>query len=1707
MKKFILFVFLFNFSISIFSQTIIHSADFESGVDGWTQDSGDSLDWTRDAGGTPSSSTGPSDAYSGSFYMYTEASGGNDNKTANFESPSFDLTGVFNPEFSFYYNMYGRNMGSLYVDISTDGGVTYPTNLWQKSDDLGVAWYQETINLSAYIGQIVKIRFRGVTGDSYRSDMAIDNITLSVSNIGPEINVLGNGVSITSGDITPSPIDNTNFGVANVGAPTSTTFTIQNLGSSSLNLLGTPIVSISGAPEFTIETQPSTSTIVSGGSDVTFVVKFTPVILGNVTAVITINNDDSNESSYTFKIQGSVEQNFFDSDGDGVFDNVDVDDDNDGVLDAVEELACRSSLVSGVTNYKFLNETFGTGERTTINTTYDATTTYCYEDGIDGSICSSDVGYSMNDGEYTVGSSAQIASWAASQWWLGGDHTGNTDGRMALFNADYVPGVFYTATINGALPNIPITYSFWVLNLIRTDGTSGQLKPDIRVEFRGLDGNVLTNINTGLPAIITTGDIPESNTGDSASWYQFTADLILDTDEFHVYFINNQVGGMGNDLALDDIIISQTLCDTDSDGVGDIFDLDSDNDGIPDVVECGLGNLSGGTAKISSTIGWVDANGNGMHDSAESNTVIDSDGDGVPNYLDLDSDNDGIFDVDESGAGNSGNTIFKNEDGDIDGDGVGDGLDTDNFRETDVNSDGIIEYFTDGILDVYDYFNGASFTGSYGNINQGLTGAGWKDYLKDTDSDGIPDYIDTTSDGVSFDISNTLYAGLDANNDGVIDNPIESDGDGLLDAFDTDNLVFGSPRNLTKKFQLYFDGRNDYVAEPAVIDGWAEASMMGWIKMDPASSGNQVIFGQNEFYVQLNSNKSITTYANGKTLSSGTSLNIDQWVHLAAIYSSANSSFKLFINGIEVSSTSVSGALPVGLSSLTIGRRSDTDSDYYHGYIDEVRVFDKAISINELHKMIYQEIQNNGGVVRGSVIPRNITNYVDSSTITPLDWTSLKRYYRLDTYKGDVIDDLTTAAIDSLTGAKMYNIKIIKTQTAPLPFVTQQSGSLPVAVSSASKGWNGNDVITYDWSIVKVNHSNVTYNNKQQHLGLFVNQFDASANPIEFSIQNDSELNVSWYLKLDGFIDLEGESQLVQGDDSILDENSGGFIERDQQGTASSFNYNYWTSSVGPITPVGSSNGVASTNANFTISNVLFDGTDDLNPKAINFQPSHSSADSGINNPIIVSSYWLYKFNGTSDDYYSWASINENSSILPGEGFTMKGTSGTEAITTNQNYVFKGKPNNGEIKLPIIYGNDRLVGNPYASAIDANKFILDNISDSGGNASSNVFNGALYFWDHFAGKTHNLGEYVGGYSTRNLIGGVKAISNDIRVNANGAGGSKIPGQFIPVNQGFFVYSILDASLTGITAITGGDITFKNSQREFKVETPGNSVFMKSRKKKHNNSNNNNGEETKGQQNIWLQFDSPKGYHRQILVGVNENTTNNFDLGYDAPIADINAEDMFWIVQEAKIVIQGVNNFDKKQELPLGIVIKEAGITSIKVDSLENLYENKSIYIKDKETGKTHKISETPYEINLEAGEYLNRFSLTFRKDCDDDDDDDRNHWDNSQNWNQWGNWNQSNHNNDSHKNSNGTVLNNSIAPNEIVAFMNNTISELVIRKNSETDILSVHLFNNLGQLTASWNNNFANNEIKLPVKTASGVYVVQINKANGSKFSKKIVVK
>ena len=91
--------------------------------------------------------------------------------------------------------------------------------------------------------------------------------------------------------------------------------------------------------------------------------------------------------------------------------------------------------------------------------------------------------------------------------------------------------------------------------------------------------------------------------------------------------------------------------DTDTDGVADYLDLDADNDGIYDVVEGGDGALDTNNDGVvdSNDTGFADANSNGMADNTESTTAPDSDTDGIADYLELDSDGDGCNDVAEAG--------------------------------------------------------------------------------------------------------------------------------------------------------------------------------------------------------------------------------------------------------------------------------------------------------------------------------------------------------------------------------------------------------------------------------------------------------------------------------------------------------------------------------------------------------------------------------------------------------------------------------------------------------------------------------------------------------------------------------------------------------------------------------------------------------------------------------------------------------------------------------------------------------------------------------------------------------------------------------------------------------------------------------------------------------------------------------------------------
>ncbi len=155
---------------------------FESNFGSWSQSSGDDFDWTRRSGGTPSSNTGPSSAFAGSTYAYMEASSPNySTKRAILNGPCIDLSGESSATFSFAYHMYGAAaMGSLDLEVSDDGGSNW-TSIWSRSGNQGNSWFTEDVDLSAYTGGSIELRFNGVTGTTWQGDMAIDALSLSTT--------------------------------------------------------------------------------------------------------------------------------------------------------------------------------------------------------------------------------------------------------------------------------------------------------------------------------------------------------------------------------------------------------------------------------------------------------------------------------------------------------------------------------------------------------------------------------------------------------------------------------------------------------------------------------------------------------------------------------------------------------------------------------------------------------------------------------------------------------------------------------------------------------------------------------------------------------------------------------------------------------------------------------------------------------------------------------------------------------------------------------------------------------------------------------------------------------------------------------------------------------------------------------------------------------------------------------------------------------------------------------------------------------------------------------------------------------------------------------------------------------------------------------------------------------------------------------------
>ncbi|MCH2118631.1 MAG: choice-of-anchor D domain-containing protein, partial [Pirellulales bacterium] len=122
---------------------------------------------------------------------------------------------------------------------------------------------------------------------------------------GPDIDLLGQGQIIASGDLEPEVADSTDYGNVFLGERVVHTFTIRNTGSDVLSLTGAEPVSVQGLNpgDFTVISQPSL-TVLNPGEETTFDLEFEPLAAGQRVDAITIHSDDPDEEPYFFAVVG-----------------------------------------------------------------------------------------------------------------------------------------------------------------------------------------------------------------------------------------------------------------------------------------------------------------------------------------------------------------------------------------------------------------------------------------------------------------------------------------------------------------------------------------------------------------------------------------------------------------------------------------------------------------------------------------------------------------------------------------------------------------------------------------------------------------------------------------------------------------------------------------------------------------------------------------------------------------------------------------------------------------------------------------------------------------------------------------------------------------------------------------------------------------------------------------------------------------------------------------------------------------------------------------------------------------------------------------------------------------------------------------------------------------------------------------------------------
>ncbi|WP_203256304.1 LamG-like jellyroll fold domain-containing protein [Hyunsoonleella ulvae] len=586
------------------------------------------------------------------------------------------------------------------------------------------------------------------------------------------------------------------------------------------------------------------------------------------------------------------------------------------------------------------------------------------------------------------------------------------------------------------------------------------------------------------------------------------------------------------------------LEDSDKDGIANIIDLDDDNDGISDVDES-FGKNPDEDIDKDGTVNFKDPDFEALNNYGICKS-LDRDNDGVPNHLDLDSDNDGILDNIEaqssigykppSAATNPETGICNNYNSglkpiDTDGDGTYDYLDSD--------SDG------DGTPDIEENGMANSISNS------------------DKDFDGLDDVFEGNKKRDGYSIQDEIKNNILPDSD----NDLSFNGD--LDYRDLYDI------NPPEKAAIHFDGMDDYVSGKAILSKFNETNakgitLMGWIKNDAEdeSTVSSFLFGEDNALELKSVGSTLEVEGHFKTpfgrlhtvkFSRKYGLKKGIWRHVAVVIDFENDTADISIDGMWVHHQNL--AYPgkqdiVGFYSevtktsekFMMAKEHDASNVYYTGSMDEIRLFNTTLSDKEIKAIVFQEIKNENGVLKGTITPNQIGL---------VDWKDLQMYYPMTAIVDAKVEDKSNKSNTAI----IHNMAALNPQTAPMPFVTKQDGywyekstwlygdewAIPGDGTIDNMSNSDED---YKWGIYHV-RNNVVLNKplKLSEDANTVNDFKAMALIVDKKhYQNDEDLvftigdtkqsvqlKITSYLDLEGTLNLERNSLLIEADTKFND--------------------------------------------------------------------------------------------------------------------------------------------------------------------------------------------------------------------------------------------------------------------------------------------------------------------------------------------------------------------------------------------------------------------------------------------------------------------------------------------------------------------------------------------------------------------------------------------